>query len=466
MRRDPPQPKPQAGGGSFLRGAYSGAWKALGAQTTLRRKPILSDEESGQAAVKSAHRHAQFEASNLIRDVLPPEKAIESNATISMMPEPGKRKPRPQSAPHARTVTVGEAVVLEEPAAAPAALIRPGTAGSLRSARVQRLKPPMLMESPTPSSTRPSTPGAPAPAPSSEAVAAAAAPSVEPIAEEEEPSSSSSPAHAQPAAATEKPERIVWPPHRRIDNIPNARDLLPEYQPFNNSARYMQERVKNNLGKHLSRVMDLFQSMDKNGDGLVSRKEFTNGLIKSGVCAASLRPAIASVFDAWDTDQSGSLDFREFDKKLRRTVPPPGPRETNPAQMIIRRAPPPRPVQIGGWTGTSSGGEGMAMTASRPPPPPPTSTQLAAPAHRAAPPAPSTAAPTTSQQAAAPAHRALPPPSPPPPTDEEINYAIASYSVVQRACDRRTSCDTSPRRKQASAPSDKHSLGREMGCRR
>ena len=51
MRRDPPQPKPQAGGGSFLRGAYSGAWKALGAQTTLRRKPILSDEESGQGGV-------------------------------------------------------------------------------------------------------------------------------------------------------------------------------------------------------------------------------------------------------------------------------------------------------------------------------------------------------------------------------------------------------------------------------
>ena len=108
------------------------------------------------------------------------------------------------------------------------------------------------------------------------------------------------------------------------------------------SAKAMEDRVKRNLARHLARVIDLFKQVDSNGDGLVSRVEFSQGLISSGVCTASLRTAIASVFDSWDEDGSGHLDFREFRQKLRRTVPPPGPYDANYSQMMVTRPPPRR----------------------------------------------------------------------------------------------------------------------------
>ena len=117
---------------------------------------------------------------------------------------------------------------------------------------------------------------------------------------------------------------MVSAPRRYVDCVPKcgAAEVRPI---FRNTAKLMEERVKKNLAKHLARVIDLFRRMDTNGDGLVSRTEFTKGLIGSGVCSASLRTAIASVFDSWDVDGSGALDFREFRKRTPRPNAPPPP---------------------------------------------------------------------------------------------------------------------------------------------
>lgn len=129
---------------------------------------------------------------------------------------------------------------------------------------------------------------------------------------------------------------------------------------FANSAKCMEERVKRQLAKHLARVMDLFRAMDRNNDGLVSRKEFLSGLLSLGVCPSSLRTAINSVFDEWDDDHSGTLEFGELHKKLRgAAVPPPKPNETNPMQRIMRK-PPNHPAIVVGGRDVQGGGESQA----------------------------------------------------------------------------------------------------------
>ena len=79
---------------------------------------------------------------------------------------------------------------------------------------------------------------------------------------------------------------------------------------------------------------------------MVSRSEFCEGLISSRTCAASLRPAIEEVFDEWDEDGSGEIDFRELHKKLRTVIQPPTPSEYNPAQMVLTHAPRPAPILV------------------------------------------------------------------------------------------------------------------------
>ena len=69
------------------------------------------------------------------------------------------------------------------------------------------------------------------------------------------------------------------------------------------------------LNAAAARVMDLFRDMDTNGDGVISKKEFIIGLEQLGLPG---RQASAQLFDSWDVDGSGTIEFDELNKVLRR----------------------------------------------------------------------------------------------------------------------------------------------------
>jgi len=67
-----------------------------------------------------------------------------------------------------------------------------------------------------------------------------------------------------------------------------------------------------------SRVIDLFREWDEDGDGTVSKKEFRKAIIHLGL---QVPPATADeLFDSFDLDGSGSVNFRELNSLLRRNL--------------------------------------------------------------------------------------------------------------------------------------------------
>ena len=75
------------------------------------------------------------------------------------------------------------------------------------------------------------------------------------------------------------------------------------------------------LRANSARVLDLFRQLDENDDGVVSRQEFVdafaveNNLLQGSDVSA--RHA-AELFDTWDADGSGSIEFKELERILRR----------------------------------------------------------------------------------------------------------------------------------------------------
>ena len=72
----------------------------------------------------------------------------------------------------------------------------------------------------------------------------------------------------------------------------------------------------------------LARQADLDGDGVLSEKEFAKAVLTMGFANAT-KAMIDATFAALDTDSSGTLDYLELDKRLRRLgdrpVPPPEP---------------------------------------------------------------------------------------------------------------------------------------------
>ena len=64
-----------------------------------------------------------------------------------------------------------------------------------------------------------------------------------------------------------------------------------------------------------ARVIDLFHQWDSSGDGLIQKSEFRSGLEAFGLRAEP--GEIDLLFDAWDSDNSGSLSLMELHRILR-----------------------------------------------------------------------------------------------------------------------------------------------------
>ena len=76
------------------------------------------------------------------------------------------------------------------------------------------------------------------------------------------------------------------------------------------------DELRKALASRAQRAMDLFRSMDKDSDGSVTKKEFRAALPLLGFDASSTE-AIDGLFDTFDADASGKVEFDELHRLLR-----------------------------------------------------------------------------------------------------------------------------------------------------
>jgi len=87
------------------------------------------------------------------------------------------------------------------------------------------------------------------------------------------------------------------------------------------------------LSKQGARVMDLFREWDADGDGEVSKDEFRKAMPMLGLDYPMT--AMDALFDSFDKDGGGTIDFKEIQKMMRR---PPGSTTTTQATKKLQGA--------------------------------------------------------------------------------------------------------------------------------
>lgn len=68
------------------------------------------------------------------------------------------------------------------------------------------------------------------------------------------------------------------------------------------------------------RVLDLFRAWDEDGNGLISRSEFIKGMAPLGIIVAP--EDSGSLFDDFDEDGSGQIEYHELNRMLRQRMDP------------------------------------------------------------------------------------------------------------------------------------------------
>ena len=85
------------------------------------------------------------------------------------------------------------------------------------------------------------------------------------------------------------------------------------------SVKPMQEQLRAILKYHQARVIDLFKDWDEDGSKQIDREEFRKALASLGV-GKQQQSEVYRLFDAFDRDKSGSLDYNELNEMLREHV--------------------------------------------------------------------------------------------------------------------------------------------------
>ena len=71
-----------------------------------------------------------------------------------------------------------------------------------------------------------------------------------------------------------------------------------------------QEQIRDALSQNAVRVIDLFREWDEDASGSVSKKEFRKAMPMLGLQLPEKE--VDGIFDSWDPDGSGVLEFTEF----------------------------------------------------------------------------------------------------------------------------------------------------------
>lgn len=101
------------------------------------------------------------------------------------------------------------------------------------------------------------------------------------------------------------------------------------------SGRPVPELLREALTANATRVIDLFRDWDENGDGRVTRAEFLRAMAPLGFENVT-RDEAGALFDEFDPDRSGAIEFSELNKLLRRR-----------AQVGVLTAAPSSPKRVG-----------------------------------------------------------------------------------------------------------------------
>jgi len=94
--------------------------------------------------------------------------------------------------------------------------------------------------------------------------------------------------------------------------------LAPSVKLDRTSGVPVSEQLREALAANSVRVIDLFRDWDENADGLISKDEFVKAMAPLGLSVS--RAEAAELFDKFDPDGSGTIEFRELNQLLRRRV--------------------------------------------------------------------------------------------------------------------------------------------------
>ena len=84
---------------------------------------------------------------------------------------------------------------------------------------------------------------------------------------------------------------------------------IPMDEAVETICRHLRELCKQ------GKVLDLFRAWDEDGDGTVDKREFRRALQLLRLNAE--KEAVDALFDAFDPDRTGSIEYGELDQKLR-----------------------------------------------------------------------------------------------------------------------------------------------------
>ena len=96
----------------------------------------------------------------------------------------------------------------------------------------------------------------------------------------------------------------------------------------------LQDFLTNNMKK----VMELFREWDEDGDGTITKKEFSRAMRQLGLQVT--KAAIDKVFESFDPDGSGAIEFKELNRLVRCSPPQPSAPPPPSSPLLVHPKPP------------------------------------------------------------------------------------------------------------------------------